>query len=114
MPQEVLFPPAPFPFNTPITHSIVQVKHGPGGNDEIIVTVSGTIVQIFDYAEALEVYDGEQWLPAIGGNFDTPPDVLFLFGAEVIAATQWRVPSAAAWEFADGPNLQPPLTGLID
>lgn len=91
-----------------------MVKHGAGGNDEIVVTTSGTVADISDFTQALEVYDGEIWIPAIGGNFDNPPDVLFLFGQEVIAATQWRVPSALAWEFVDGPNLQPPLSGVID
>ena len=72
--------------------------------------MEGTIVSI-DPATGFEVFDGTNWIPANGANWDEPPGVFFLIAEPIENATMWRVPNVAAWVFADGQPLGEPLEG---
>lgn len=93
--------------------SIVSVAHG-AGEDEIVVTVNGTVTLV-DVGSALWVSadGGDTWLHPIGVNWDNPPVVLFLFPDNVSGATLWHVEDALQWTFADDQHLSPPYDGSI-
>ena len=114
MPREVLSPTAPFPLPDPPTaNQILAVAHG-SGEDEILITVSGTPTDL-SMPDAFAVSDdgGSTWIGPMGFNLDSPPVVVLLFGTTVNLATLWQVPDPAAWTFADAQPLEAPIDGSI-
>src|SRR5688572_14281 len=99
----------------PITGNriLLVVPGGPAGDDAMIAYVNGTVVGIDDSDNRFQVLVGGDWAPAIGANLDTPGQVLFLFGGDVRAATQWRVPDPGLWHFADAQPMEEPFEGSI-
>src|SRR5688500_5147144 len=91
---------------------ILAVAPG-SGEDEMIATTAGTVTWIDESDGRFQVLVGDDWVPAFGANFDTPGQVIFLFGSLVNTATAWRVPEPALWHFEGGGTLGEPLEGTI-
>ncbi len=47
-------------------------------------------------------------------TLDPTGNIVFIFSADVSAATQWRVQDGSVWHFVDGQELSEPFAGTIE
>jgi hypothetical protein len=101
---------APLPFPPPVASAIVSVVHSDTDTDRVVVTTNEQVTTLDDVATALQVsVDGVTWQTPMLFGLPDANVVVVIFSADVTAATLWRVPDPAVWEFTVGG----PLNGAV-